>query len=105
MVVCRRRPRRLGVTGHAIVTELSLLVTRVCRAVEIRCMAIPACMRQRLILIIDMALIARDCLMSTGQGKLRVVVAECCGRPRGCRMTRSAIMPEVAEHVIRILRL
>ena len=105
MVERRRRPCRLCVTGQAIMTELSLLVTRVCRAVEIRCVAIPARVRQARISIIGVALIARHGLMSTSQRKLRIVVAECRGPPcRGC-MARSAIMPEVTQHMVRILGL
>ena len=71
-----RLPRTLRVTLQAIVTELTLLMVRVRRVVEPRCMTIKACVRQ-LILIIHMTLIARYRLMRTCQRERCAGVTEC----------------------------
>lgn len=77
MIKCCGTPRRLHVTRQAVVTELSLLMIRICCAIEIRSMTIPACVRQVLILIIHVALIARYRLMCPDEWERRVAVVKC----------------------------
>ncbi len=76
MVERRGRPCRLCVTRQAVVTELSLLMIGICCAVKVCSMAIPACVREALILIIDVALIARYRLMCTHEWERRVAVVK-----------------------------
>ncbi len=89
-------PRSLRVTRQAVVTELSLLVIGICRAIEFRGMTIPACVRQVLILIVHVTLIARYRLMRTDKRVVRVCMIERRGKPRCACVARSAIMIEVA---------
>ncbi len=98
-------PRRLHVTRQAIVTELSLLMIRICCAIEIRGMTIPAGVRQILVLIIHVTLIARNRLMCTDKRVAGVRVIERRWEPRCACVAWSAIMIEVAQYVIRTLRL
>jgi hypothetical protein len=91
----RRMPRRLRVARQTIVAELPLLMVGIGRIVERRRMAIPTCMRKILILIVDMALIARYRLVRTDQRKCRVRMIERRWPPRRRGVARGAVMIEI----------
>ena len=96
MIKCRGTPCRLHMTRKAIVTELSLLMIGICCAAKVCSMTIPACVRQILVLIIHVTLIARDRLMCADKRVVGVGVIERRWEPRRTRVARSAIMIEVA---------
>lgn len=98
-------PRILRVTRQAVVTELSLLMVGICGAIEICSMAIPACVRQILILIIHVTLIARNRQMRADKRVVCIRVVKRRRKPRRTCVARCTIMAEVAQHMVRVLRL
>jgi hypothetical protein len=68
-------------------------------------MAIPTGVRQILILIIEMALIARSRLMCTDELERRVRMIERRRAPHRGRMARRAILPETRLDMPRVCRL
>jgi hypothetical protein len=77
MIECRRLPRRLRMARQTIMTELSLLMIRIGGGVVIPRVTVPTRMRQILILIIDMTLIARNCLMRPDEWEHRICMVKC----------------------------
>lgn len=82
--------------------ELTLLMIRIRCLIEIRCVTIKTGMRH-LVLIVHMALIARDCLMRARQRELCCRVVERRRSPDSRAMTRQAIMRETRQHMPRAL--
>lgn len=77
-------------------------VIRVCCAVEICEMAAHTCGGQTLILIVDVTLIARRCLMRAKQWETRIAVIECCRPPCSLCVTSLALRREITRGVVRV---
>jgi hypothetical protein len=101
----RRLPGSLRVACQTIMTELSLLMIRIGGGVVIPRVAVPTRVRQILILIIDVTLIAGNRLMRADELERRVGVIECRRAPHRRRMARRAILTETGQHVTRVCRL
>jgi hypothetical protein len=85
--------------------EVACHVVRIRGSLEVGLMAIVARARQSDVLVVDMALSARNRLMRPSQRKLSRRVTED-GRPPRCGgVARLTVMAEIAQHVVRILRL
>jgi hypothetical protein len=84
MVERCRLPCSLCVALRTVVTELARHVARIGRSIEICCMAVPAGLKQTLVLVVHMALVACNSLMRTHQREGRCRMAECRRLPH-CR--------------------
>ena len=83
-------------------TELPLLMIRIRGVVECNRMTVPARVRQILILIVDVALVACNSLVCTDELERCSRVIECRRIPNRRRMARRAILPEARQHVPRV---
>ena len=104
MVKCCTRPGGGRVTRFARCWEFRRSMTRVVRAVIVRCMTrITSCVR-KLVIPAGMARLARRRRVHSRQGEFGRAVVERCRLPRGRRMARLTVLTEVARNVIRIRR-
>ena len=85
-----------------IVVELTRHMIRVRRRIEIGRMTIPACMREILVLVIHMATVTGNRLMCASQRKLGAAMIERRWRPHRRCVTWTAVVTEIAEHMIGI---
>jgi hypothetical protein len=77
MVECRVLPIHRRVTLGTVVVELASYVIGIRCSIEVGCMTIPACHRQILIHVVDVATVTGHGLMGTGERKPSCCVIEC----------------------------
>jgi hypothetical protein len=97
-----RLPRVLRVTLRAVVIELTRQVGRIGCRIEFRGMTIPARLKKSLELVIHVALVAGNGLVSTYQRERGCRMTECRRLPHRRGMAGSAVMVEVPYHMVRV---
>ena len=105
MIERRRRPRRSGMTRHALLRKLPSEVVRILYRIKIRCMACVAVLWSRFECVIRMAQDALGGTVRPRQRKGRLLVVEAASPRCGVNlMTLHAIRREARLGMIRILR-
>jgi hypothetical protein len=103
MVECCGLPGIHRVAQHTIRRERPGNMIRICRGVEICLMTIDAVRMQPRILVVDMALLAKDGTMRANQWERCIVVRKCRRLPCICRMARDAEVRESSRGMVGAL--
>ena len=102
MIKRRRTPSRCCVALSTIMVELTRHMIRVRRDIKVCSMTIPARMREVLVLVVNMATVASNRLMSACQRELGAAVIKGRRHPHRSCMAWTAVVIEVAKHMIWI---
>ncbi len=99
----RRSPHSRVVARRTVLCKARKNVPRILRLIVLRLMTLlTVIIERKLVVVVDVTLLALRCRMSSRQRKLRRVVVERCRSPAACGVTLHAARAEVSLNVIRI---